>query len=93
MMLVLSAPVAGGVPTVRLTSTKRVTAFGLSPMFVARTSRSWWAVIPGGAIAASATPLPAPEGSKRLAAAATFDDDGMCPWLGRFSSSQRWHWA
>ncbi len=62
-----------------------MTAFGLSPMPSASTSRSWCSVMPGGATAASARSV-----SNRDAAAATFDVAGMCPWFGRFASSHRW---
>ena len=79
---VLSLPVGAGKWAVRDTSTNRVTALGLSPIPSASTVSSWCSVIPGGATAASASAF-----SKRDAAAATFDVDGMCPCVGKFASS------
>jgi hypothetical protein len=74
MRLVLSAPVGSASARERETSTKRVTALGLSPMSRASTTTSRCSVMPGGATAASAWPF-----SKRDAAACTLLVAGMCP--------------
>ena len=86
---VLSAPVGGGGATVRLTSTNRVTAFGLSPMADASSSRSWCSRIPGGAIAASASLDP----SRRPIALATLLAAGMCACAGSVGVSHCRHCA
>ncbi len=78
MSEVLSAPVGGGGATVRATSTNRVTAFGLSPIFSASRSSSWCSRIPGGEIAASASLVP----SSSPTALATLLDAGMCACAG-----------
>lgn len=82
MMLVLSAPVAGGKTVLRETSTNRVTALALSEMFSASTSSAWCCTICGGATAASARSF-----SNSDSAAATFEVDGMWPWAGKCESS------